>query len=677
MGTTACSRKLVWLCLALFVLLACTTGQNRKHAQQDAVDSLLISRSDSLYTYPAKMEKCFRDAQRGLTDSAAYYKLELFAGYCLFLQGDFDRAMQTNRTVMDYCNRHPGTDALEAVCWNHRFALLHDMNQRDSVIACLHHAYDAVYRSDDRRELENICINLADQYRQRGDLANASHYYRKGLWVADSLGSRRVKFSLYVGLAQVYADLHNFRLAHHYFDLAEQNPEQRLEYDTYHFFNSKGNCYYFEERYPEALECFRQAYAVCRRFGQPLMDALIEANMGEVHTLLGHTDSAHYYLDKSYAFFTGDVTANEEVIFYLNSLKAALALRENKLSEVARYLSRPYDSLRIGPSYIYLHNKRFMEYYAQKGDFERAYRYRQAVEEYDDSMRNVRNLNNIAEIDLRYSQDTTLLKRDVVIANAEAQLSRQQTTVMLVVTLLIIVVLLAALAFVYIRRKSERKYEKQVALVTRLRMENVANRISPHYTFNVLNTMMPAFKQYPDLSHLLRLFIQVLRGNLIGSGQIAVELGAELELVRNYIALREETNDHAVRTEWDIDPQVPLQTLIPSMGIQIPVENALKYAFADGEPHPDARLLIRVAGTERGVQISVCDNGSGYDPGRHTASERSTGNGLKMIFRTVEVLNGKNTEKMTFDIRNKAASDPDGRGTLVILFVPYNYHFKI
>ena len=54
-----------------------------------------------------------------------------------------------------------------------------------------------------------------------------------------------------------------------------------------------------------------------------------------------------------------------------------------------------------------------MEYYARKKDFEKAYQYKIAVEQYDDSIRNVRSINSINEIDYRYNQDTTLLKRDI------------------------------------------------------------------------------------------------------------------------------------------------------------------------------------------------------------------------------------------------------------------------
>lgn len=668
-------EKIILVCLFVAGVLSCTAPRTEHEKQRDSIDLLLISRYDSIYTYPAEMEKRFRDAQQDLTDSTAYYRLELFAGYCLYLQGYTDKNLQINDRVLDYCRRHEGTDALEADCWNHRFAMLQGINQRDSAIACLHHAYDILTHADDRRELENICINLADQYRQNGALAEASKYYHRALWVVDSLKSQRVRFSIYVGLAQVYADLHNFPKAHYYFDLAEGDREQRLAFDNYHFWNAKGNCYYFEKRLPEALHCFKKAYEIARPFNQPSFDALIEANIGEVYTLLDKYDSAHHYLDKSYAYFENDKTANEKIVFYLNSLQAALALRENKIALADTYLSKPYNPLHIGPSYIYLHNKRFMEYYAKKKDFAKAYRYKIAVEQYDDSMRNVRYVNNITEIDYRYKQDTTLLKQDILITQNKIQLSHQRNAIVIVISLLVIFLLLGVLTLVHIRRKNEREYERQMSLITHLRMENVKNRISPHYIFNVLNALMPVFKQYADLSHLLQLFIKVLRGNLSASDQVAVQLHEEIELVKNYIALRKETNPTAVRIEWKTDESIPQQTLIPSMCIQIPVENALKYAF-DREDDENGLLSIQITSREGGIQIHVQDNGCGYDPGRQTDSARGTGNGLKMLFRTVEVLNGRNMQKMTFNIQNLAQAEPSRQGTLVSIFVPYNYQFK-
>lgn len=678
MRTNIYQKGSIYICISLLVLLSCTSQRKevRKTPKPTAVDLLLISRYDSIYTYPTRMKDEFRNAQKGLADSTEFYKLDLFVGFCFYLLGNADSALYLNQEVLDFCDRHPGTDALKATAWNHRSTLLQGVNRKDSSIACLHHAYNAIYRSDDRRELQSICINLADAYCQTGNLPQAAKYYRKALWVVDSLESANIKFSIYLGLAQTYANLHNFPLAHHYFDLAEQNPDHRLEHEKYIFANTKGNCLYFEEKYAEALPYFKQAYQVALNFKQPSLSALVEANLGEIFTLLGETDSAHYYLDKSDAYYKNDPVANEEVVFYINSLQAALALYENKLATANQYLSIPYDPQRISPSYIYLHNKRLMEYYARKKDFEKAYHYKIAVDQYDDSIRNVRSINSINEIDYRYNQDTTLLKRDILLSNTQIELSQQHNIIILVLALLIISVLLAILVFIHIRRKNEQRYNRQMALATQLRMENIRNRISPHYMFNVLNAVMPTFKQYSELAHPLQLLIQVLRGNLLASEKMAVELQAEIELVKNYIALRKATNPDETHIEWEIAEEAPLQTLIPSMSIQIPVENALKYAFEESEGRRN-ELSIHISKEERNLSIHIRDNGSGYNPGKHANSARSTGNGLKVLFRTIELLNAKNAEKIVFDICNVGVSDPSQQGTLVTITVPFNYQFNI
>ena len=269
-----------------------------------------------------------------------------------------------------------------------------------------------------------------------------------------------------------------------------------------------------------------------------------------------------------------------------------------------------------------------------------------------------------------------MLKRDILISNNQIKLSQQHNIIILVLALLIISVLLAILIFIHIRRKNEQRYNRQMALATQLSMENIRNRISPHYMFNVLNTVMPTFKQYSELAYPLQLLIQVLRGNLLASEKMAVELQEEIELVKNYIALRKETNPNTIHIEWEITEQVPLQTLIPSMSIQIPVENALKYAFEDNDEQTNT-LSIHISKEDRNLSISIRDNGSGYDPGKHSNSKRSTGNGLKVLFRTIELLNSKNTEKIIFDIRNIGISDPSQHGTLVTITIPFNYQFNI
>ena len=82
------------LALNLFVG-GCSDGETLPADQSEStfVDSLLVSMYDSMYVSPVSAEQTFRNAQKGISDSISYYKLELFAAFSGGLQGRIDEAM--------------------------------------------------------------------------------------------------------------------------------------------------------------------------------------------------------------------------------------------------------------------------------------------------------------------------------------------------------------------------------------------------------------------------------------------------------------------------------------------------------------------------------------------------------------------------------------------------------
>ena len=366
-----------------------------------------------------------------------------------------------------------------------------------------------------------------------------------------------------------------------------------------------------------------------------------------------------------------------EVMFYLNSLRASLALKEGNLKRADSLLSLLYDYSSVRPAYLNLHNQRLMEYYSQKGDYSRAYAYRVKVDEYDDSMRSVRHMANLAEMDYRYSNDTTLLRRNADLAESRADIARQSNVIILISTALVILLLLVLVAYVYVKRKNDRRYNEQLRQLARLRMENVRNRISPHYMFNVINAVMPLMRQHTELSRIMQLFVHVLRGNLVVSDSISVSLDDEIRLVKDFVSLRGETSSSVPRVEWNVDALVSPSVQIPSMSIQIPVENALKYAFASGI---DDSSLISVDVSDvdsKGVLIHIVDNGAGLSSTSRLSASKGTGNGLKTLYSTVDLLNMRNASKMKISVIDLSSAGPSSHGTDFQLFVPYNYKFEI
>jgi Putative regulator of cell autolysis len=156
---------------------------------------------------------------------------------------------------------------------------------------------------------------------------------------------------------------------------------------------------------------------------------------------------------------------------------------------------------------------------------------------------------------------------------------------------------------------------------------------------------------------------------------MTVTLEDEMEFVKNYIEFRKKANNSQIEVNWIISPDVPLDTLIISMIIQIPVENSFKYAFEDEQD--DAQVDINISTDNNVLYIIIVDNGIGFNQGKQIGDKNSTGIGLKIIFQTIELLNRRNQEKIFFNIEDIKNFSPDMHGTKTTINIPLKYNFEL
>ena len=67
---------------------------------------------------------------------------------------------------------------------------------------------------------------------------------------------------------------------------------------------------------------------------------------------------------------------------------------------------------------------------------------------------------------------------------------------------------------------------------------------------------MPIFRRYEELSEPVNLLIDVLRGDLLSSEQLAVSLEKEISFVRKYLKLKMLGDSNSIRVEWCISADV-------------------------------------------------------------------------------------------------------------------------
>ncbi len=236
---------------------------------------------------------------------------------------------------------------------------------------------------------------------------------------------------------------------------------------------------------------------------------------------------------------------------------------------------------------------------------------------------------------------------------------------------MLIFLLIAVFINSHIKKQHDIRHLVAQNQLIRLKMENIRNRLSPHFLLNLLNQEIQTVEQ-ENQRNKLYLFARLLRRNLEISEQSRITLTEELDFVDSYIQLEQPTLggefQYKIEKESSLDPDL---LFVKKIHIQIPVENAIKHGLRSSSGVKE--LTIGIKKQKDGILITVDDNGIGFTPGS-TSPTSGTGTGNKIIYQTIELLNSKNKEKIEISIVNKETIQ--SRGTLVTIYIPNNYSFN-
>lgn len=665
-----CISSAIALIAACLCLFSCSRPA-KSDSQEQLADSLIRENLGELHTNPHRTDSLLAAVQARFSgDSAAWLRVGLFRGIARNFAGEEGCAQAAERRAISWCRKNAGHNTLEGIAWNHLGNTFIMAGQRDSATACFETAMRVLERADDKAELVTVAINLADAYLQTDRPVAAAGIYRRANFLADSLRLTKDLVPINAGLASVYVQIGNYAEAHRCFDRVRKLVKDDNIYGQFFFHTTEGNCWFYEKRYDKALACFRRAERLAQMQSSPLYQVQTQGNIGETLLHWGRRAEAAPHIHAALRLLAANPAADRALSFYIYSLAAELQLAQGNIAAARRYLElarrdKPQNTM---PRYLANHYGRLRRYFEKEGDWREAYRYQMKEAACLDSMRSLQASNIIAEAESRFARDTTLLHQRVMLSDYAVKTSRQRSVISVAVAAIAVLLLAAAIAVVVVKRRNEREYRRQVETVTKLRMGIVRNRMSPHYVFNVLGTVLPKFNAYPELTKPLELLVDVLRGNLISSGQASVTLAEELALVERYVELYHYSHGPYPEVTWTVGEGVDTQVRVPSMCLQIPVENALKHAFVS--PTADCRISVRVAGDEKGLTLTVTDNGAGYNPGRVRADGRDTGTGLRTLFRTIELLNTRQTPQAAFTVRRLPKPQS---GTETVMTLPAGY----
>ena len=659
----------------VIILSSCTftdNGDKQRHERLMQLDDSIMARAKSA---PDSIHNGLDNAK----DSTTYYEYLLRLANYYWLSEYPERADTLFERTIAFAERHDNNYyKTHHICSSPRInnILAGALAGKAAKSHNFHHApmatinqYKEAYRlyehTGNKHNMPKLCANIADAYIQVNDIPAAARYYRRALFLVDSLRlPKKENITLYMGLAQIYLSLHDFSTAQKFYDKTERNYSLMQPSMQAYYLNNLGNFYYYSKNYTKALQTFHRLKRTLISNGmQNNFDMyLCKVNLADVYLNIGQLDKAQMYLNEVEPFFrrTGDQTA----IYYCNTIHMGIATRAGNMAEVERVLNHEKPSNDVPYNIVNIRNTYLRQYYEKKGNYRKAYDNLIEDIKYTDSLEHNRSNMRSAEIMARFTADTLQLHHDLAIEHKNADLQRANTKVAIAVAVVAVLIMLIIMWYMHTRK---RQLENQVSIMN-LKLNNARNRISPHFMFNVLNNKIvnSGEKEATELSELARL----IRTNLDMSSQPYMYLDKELDFVNQYIRVERYLLGDDFNFNVDVENGTDTSKVkIPAMFLQILTENAIVHGLKGLERQKDLHISIKREGTT--TIISVADNGPGFNARRVLKK----GTGLGIISQTIAVCNEHNKHKMRFDIRNRQDENGNVCGCVATLKVPDNITF--
>ena len=667
-------RFYIYWILGFVLLGACAPGDKEDvYTEMRAFEDFSHINGDSVAIVPRKVRlKAFQKMEEA-KDSLVKYNYLAMTLKTYLITSQLDSAQIVIQQIHDFIERQHSSSQmadLESECFNMKGNIFARVGNMDSAEICFRKAYELRMRGTRIEVVPDILMNLADANNRLGKLDIGAAWYRRALLMCDSLHMASTKKPpIYYGLAQVYVTMRDFEQCDYYYNLAGESYDNMLPYEKYIYLNNRGTSYYYREDYQTAIKYFQKVIDLVEGYDDMSFELnLGRLNLGDCYLQLNMVDLAVKYINECQLFF--EEMGVSTALYYIDTQKIELALLQKDFQEARRLLSESVVPPGIDPDMVHIRNKYLQQFYEETGNYKRAYHYLQRNNQLDDSIRNERVRMRTADLTLRYQQDSTLIAHRVLLQEQKNKVLVLRQTQFVVFAVAVVSILTAVFLYLYSKKKRALLLARNHRTVSTLRLENIRNRLSPHFIFNVLNREMAErnVEEKQELSSLVKL----MRRNLELVEQLCVTLAEELDFVKTYINLERRSLGPDFHSELKIEKDVqPEQIRILSMMIQIPVENAVKHALREKEG--ERNLWVSVCRRGNGICIKITDNGGGYRP---DSRNRGTGTGMKVIMQTIQILNNKNKEAIDVSVHNVSLQSGE-MGCEVTFWLPDNYDYRI
>lgn len=638
----------------------------------------------------------------------------------------FSRALQIGRRI--------NNEELIANNYLNLAIVYTNQSKNDSVVLYISKALSHFKHINDKAGQSSCYKSLGSYYYNNSNYSNAIANFQSALDIALEIGEKPGIAKGYHNLSELYFRIGDMERAT---SLLDKSIKLKIELgDSLSLakgYTAAGNIHYSRSENTEALKYYKKTLAIYREKG--IVDELGSAysNIGNAYSGLHKSDSAIYYYEKSIKYHNdidyqlgvsnayinlgdeyrarNDLQKSE--IYFLKALVLKKQLKDEegilttykylanlyldqskllvgekrliKLKEAEKVAKRSYEMAKhigLKPS-MQDGCQVLTNIYQSMGQFQEALRYSNEYNELSNSILDKNKVEALAFAEARWNvakeqQEIENLRsiqryNTEIIKQSEVEVRQHKIIIWALIALSLFIGVSVSAIAMYVKKRRDAIYQKQLVKITSLRLQNTRNSISPHFFFNVLGSVTGLTSQPERLKEKLKSLTYLLRKVIENIDQIAVPLENELDAVKAYVDLYCERIPPPFEVDYTIGEGTKLDRLVPAMVIQIPVENAIKHGLMPLQG--EKRLTIGVTELDGFLQVTISDNGIGLKAS--AGHSTGTGTGLKVLMQTIHLLNAKNPEKIEFNILDQSGIMPDSSGTIVKIKIPINFSYFI
>jgi len=628
------------------------------------------------------LEFAKKSGNQGLI-SDAYINL----GVVYMDQRDYNRARQCYLTVIDYYKKNNQQQDL-MLCYQNLGSVYYMLEKYDDAIDWYQKSVELAKKLDNKIGVAKAYHNIGEVYMLIGDYVQASNAFISSLKIKEAIGEKASAAYGYRSLGELYFTQKNYSKSSFYYEKALyiDNALHLVKEQAKDYVNVS-IVYGEQKQLDKAITYCSKAVKLAQQ-----IDDKFEVSE-DIRTL-----GEFYFKQKNY------IRAES---YYLQALVQKKTLNDQEsLSTVYSQLAELYTSkpatgvekkhnLKIALDYglaawkiaeeqkiphsISEGSNDLSEIYKNLNNYPKAYQFLEINKKTNDSIFNTSKTEALTFAEARWNNEkkqqqiASLVKLNAAIsAQKLAEAKRHRFVVIALIFIFVLIIIIGGLYWLYRYKQREIIQQKQLSRISMLRLQNIRNRISPHFIFNVLNREISSEVDKDKYQEMIGL-VTFLRRSLEITEKTFVSLEEELDFVKNYLQMEKRSLNDDFRVQWSVDESIDSRLLkVPAMIMQIPIENAMKHALRAKEG--EKLLSISISKHAVGAQITIQDNGAGYHPEKQLET-KGTGTGLKVLYQTIDVLNSKNSEKICLnieDVKNTSMS-----GTRVKITVPEEYNFEI